>query len=85
MCNGLFQSCDSTGTCHKTYTCYINGIESNKQSLVTMVTRLWDHNFPKIKPTEINGVEISFSFDGPLKEIFEQRVGCNQTATVSII
>ena len=50
--------------------------------MVTMVTRLWDYNFPKINPEAI-GVQMNLTFAGPLKKMFEQKRRCNFTATVS--
>ena len=51
--------------------------------MVTMVTRLWDYNFPKINPDTI-GVEMNVNFAGPLNKMFEQKAGCNFTTTVSL-
>ncbi|XP_066932460.1 integrin alpha-V-like [Clytia hemisphaerica] len=67
----------------KTYTCHINSIESNKRVIITMVTRLWDYNLPKIDPKEIK-MEISTNFVGPQKDMFEQKIGCNATSMISV-
>lgn len=78
--------CISLKTCFhqddcKPYYCEINRIEPNNGVIITMVTRLWNHNLPTIDPRGVE-MQINVEFNGPEKGYSVQREECKMSTEV---